>query len=310
MRYFERFGVRINPEYVAFYISTTGVFCPEYIPDDLYYCKIDPYFNNWGLAEFIDNKCYYSSIFPTVKQPNMLAYRMNGIWFINSEIGDLKTVLGRVSGHNAFIKQATESEGGHGVTYCRGGANQEEIEQVIESIHGDIVIQSEIRQCAEMSRLNESSVNTVRVLSLLSLDGQVTILSCVARMGVNGAKVDNASSGGITCGIEQDGRLKKVAYSAKGAKFDQHPDTGLAFAEVKVPSYNNILEKVKELHPRVPHFRLVSWDFCVDDNLEPVLIEANLRYGQLDFHQLNNGPVFGNLTEQILQEVFCKGKQR
>ena len=121
LRYFERFGVRINPEYVAFYISTTGVFCPEYIPDDLYYCKIDPYFNNWGLAEFIDNKCYYSSIFPTVKQPNMLAYRMNGIWFINSEIGDLKTVLGRVSGHNAFIKQATESEGGHGVTYCRGG---------------------------------------------------------------------------------------------------------------------------------------------------------------------------------------------
>lgn len=39
---------------------------------------------------------------------------------------------------------------------------------------------------------------------------------------------------------------------------------------------------------------------------EPVLIEANLRYGELDFHQLNNGPVFGKDTKKILDEVFGK----
>lgn len=37
---------------------------------------------------------------------------------------------------------------------------------------------------------------------------------------------------------------------------------------------------------------------------EPVLIEANLCSGELDFHQLNNGPIFGDETKEILMEVF------
>ena len=36
----------------------------------------------------------------------------------------------------------------------------------------------------------------------------------------------------------------------------------------------------------------------------PILIEVNMHSGQLDFHQLNNGPVFGEDTEVILKEVF------
>ena len=43
-----------------------------------------------------------------------------------------------------------------------------------------------------------------------------------------------------------------------------------------------------------------------DENNEPGLIEANLCDSELDFHQLNNGPVFGEDTELILQEVFGK----
>lgn len=42
----------------------------------------------------------------------------------------------------------------------------------------------------------------------------------------------------------------------------------------------------------------------MDNNDEPMLIEANLCDGELDFHQLNNGPLFGVDTEEILSEVF------
>lgn len=54
----------------------------------------------------------------------------------------------------------------------------------------------------------------------------------------------------------------------------------------------------------MPHFRLVSWDIAVDNENNPVLVECNLKFGQLDFHQLNNGPLFGDDTEIILDEVF------
>ena len=30
------------------------------------------------------------------------------------------------------------------------------------------------------------------------------------------------------------------------------------------------------------------------------------HYGELDFHQINNGPIFGEDTEKILKEVFNK----
>ncbi len=61
---------------------------------------------------------------------------------------------------------------------------------------------------------------------------------------------------------------------------------------------------VKHCHERMGHFRLISWDVAIGENNEPILIEANLRNGECDFHQLNNGPLFGELTDRVLTEVF------
>lgn len=52
--------------------------------------------------------------------------------------------------------------------------------------------------------------------------------------------------------------------------------------------------------------RLTSWDLSVDVEGNPVLIEVNLAYGGLFFHQITNGPVFGDLTEDIINEVIKK----
>lgn len=83
--FFEKYE-KIDISFHQFYKNSTGKFYENYIPDDLYYCKIDPYYNNWELAEYIDNKCYYDIIFSDVDQPVMKAKRMNGIWFVDKEI--------------------------------------------------------------------------------------------------------------------------------------------------------------------------------------------------------------------------------
>jgi hypothetical protein len=56
----------------------------------------------------------------------------------------------------------------------------------------------------------------------------------------------------------------------------------------------------------IPHFKLVSWDIAIDDTNEAVLIEANMRKGGIDIIQFNSGPIFGDLTERVLDEVFEK----
>ncbi len=54
----------------------------------------------------------------------------------------------------------------------------------------------------------------------------------------------------------------------------------------------------------VPHFRSVSWDVAITSEGEAVLIEGNLCRGGIDLLQLSNGPLYGDDTKKILDEVF------
>jgi hypothetical protein len=61
------------------------------------------------------------------------------------------------------------------------------------------------------------------------------------------------------------------------------------------------------LAPRISSItRLCSWDIAIGQDGDPVLVEANLSFGEVDFHQMCNGPIFGDLTEAVLAEVFSK----
>lgn len=298
---------KVNTLFHNFYTDKTGEFYSNYIPDDIYDAYIDPFFNCAQEAQVVDNKCFYEKYFPQIKQPQTVARRINGFWYVDGKIVSQEQMYAQLQKECAvFIKEAVDSMGGHGVTFVDAGegAFAEKIKETVSRIRCDIVIQKPLIQHAAMSRLNESSVNTVRCISLLKDSGEVCIYSSILRMGIKGKKVDNASSGGITVGITPDGNLRKTAYTKYGDKTLTHPTSGVVFEGYAIPGYEKVVEAVKTAHWMVPRFRLVSWDFCIDEAGEPVLIEANLHRGELDFHQLNNGPLFGDDTQMILAQVF------
>ena len=309
IEYYKPF-IKVKTIFHEFYTQNNGSFFVNYIPDDIYYCYIDPYYNDWQEAKYTDNKCLYSSLFPEIKHPDTIAERMNNLWFsIDRGIKKLSSYQEIVNiiklEEELFIKQATESDGGQGVFYYN---RKIDLEDIIGKISGDIVIQRPVKQHKLLENINKSSVNTIRAISLLSSSG-LKIYSCILRMGIKGSKIDNASKGGITCGITKEGKLKGVAYSKGGERFTEHPDSGIVFLDYEIPGFNKIIECIPKLHYRIPHFRLVSWDFAIDESMNPILIEANLHYGELDFHQLNNGPIFGKDTYKILEEVFNNGNR-
>lgn len=300
-----------------YYKSILGVFDKRFIPNGVHSAIIDQYFNDWGRAAVIDNKCYYPVMFKDVSLPQMIVYRMGGFWYNKDGclISPEEAFKDLHQYEELFVKKATDSWGGLGVHYFN--KMEETFDELVKFINdylGDIVIQECIRQSEILAALNRSSVNTVRIMTRLMYDGNVKIQSAILRMGIKGAKVDNASSGGISTGIQEDGRLKSIAYSNTGDKYEVHPSSGVKFSEVVIPNYNKMKEMVIMLQKRFPHFRLISWDLAAGENDEPILIEANLCDGELDFHQLNNGPIFGDETEEILKEVFshsrriCKNK--
>lgn len=203
-----------------------------------------------------------------------------------------------------FVKQAEDSAGGHGVSHFRLPDDLNNLEATLESISCNVVVQAGLKQHAIMASLNPSSVNTIRILSHIMKDGDVKIRSVVVRMGRNGTYVDNASSGGVTVGVDDYGHLKEYGYDIDGTRYSEHPDTHVKFSDVVIPDYNEILSIIKRECWKLSQFRLLSWDIAINETGDPVLIEVNMHSGQLDFHQLNNGPVFGEDTKTVLDEVF------
>lgn len=299
---------KITPLFHAFFLEKTGEFHPEHIPNDLYYTKIDPYFNPENLGRALDNKCLYSRLFPGIAQAETIVCRMAGMWFDagmqQTSWENAAALLDKQSA--VFVKVASASCGGKGVHYIDGeaGSIAKQLQERIKP-HVDIVVQVPFRQHTALAALHKSSVNTLRLLSVL-LDGEVTVYSSIVRMGAGNSKVDNASSGGITCGIDENGCLKKYAYKPSGERFKAHPTSGVVFDGYQIPGFEKAKELVLKAHPLVPHFGMVSWDVAIDEKGDAVMIEANLQRGELDFHQLNNGPLFGKDTKKILDKVFGK----
>lgn len=293
-----------------YFTEKTGMFFAEYIPQDIYVGYIDPYFNNLREAKYIDNKCYYDSLFHQIPQPYAVAKRMNHIWLdhfgkpVNA--AELKKILLSET-EGLFVKEAQVSAGGHGVLYVAPSEDAyDRIIQFTETISTDIIVQRKISQHKDCAKFNSSSVNSLRIYSILNKDGSVKIYSSVLRIGVGDVKVDNYASGGVSCGVTFDGCLRKFAYNKKGERVEKHPYSGIVFEGCKIPSYDKAIDLVKKAHPTIPHFRSVSWDIAINEEGNPILIEANLCRGGIDLLQLSNGPLFGSDTKIILDEVFNK----
>ena len=294
--------------YHNFYTEKTGEYYVNYIPDDIYFNNINYYFNDYTAFKIIDNKTNYDKLFPTINQPEILATRKNGFWFIGDEIVDVKRIKDHLSEQPAvFIKRATDCGGASGVFYLENNSREQfsnKFDKIIEKISTDVAVQKLAVQHDDIAKLNPDSVNTLRILTVLGKDGQPKVYSTLLRIGGGKAKVDNFCSGGMAVGVSDDGKLKKYGYYLNGSRITEHPLSKVVFENYQLPSTDEAKELVKKAHVYVPHFRMVSWDIAIEKDGTPILIEANLADGQLDLHQLTNGPLFKEDTKKILNEVF------
>ena len=69
---------KVNHKYFSLYNSNNKIFDPRYIPDDLYYGTIDPYFNRALDCAAMDDKNLYDLYFPDAPQPLTIARKING----------------------------------------------------------------------------------------------------------------------------------------------------------------------------------------------------------------------------------------
>lgn len=279
-----------------------------YFPDGFFYDIIDRNLNDWKIAPVIDDKSLYDLLFHDVSQPRTIARFIGGVYMDSEyQIISFEDVikLCEMKG-SVIIKVPYGSSGGHGIKFWHQG-DTNDLKKQLNSFNS-FVIQEIVIQHNELAKLHPQSLNTIRIMTI-TLDGQVKILSSIVRMGIGNSRVDNVSSGGLACGVKSDGSLKSYAFDGHGHRYDKHPQ-GARFQDSTIPNYYKIVSLSKHLAPRLSRFsKLISWDFAVDTKGQPLLIEANLCGGELDFHQMCNGPIFGDEeTTKAMLEKFYKVK--
>lgn len=140
--------------------------------------------------------------------------------------------------------------------------------------HKQFVVEECIVQHSEMNKLCATSVNTIRIVTLLRND-QVNVIYSLIRMGNGKKHVDNISSGGLYCPVNEKGIIYKPGFCDKtGLLYEEHPATKTKLVGFQIPFYDEAIEMVKNAARVVPQIGYVGWDVAICES-GPILIEGN-----------------------------------
>ena len=307
--YWERFDLKAKRFWFQNQYMITHSTDPRCVPRGIWFNYMIPHFNDPYYDRQLSNKNLHNLIFPHIKRPETIFKRMSMSYY-NDDLSPItwEEALARCAQEGQFIaKPTTDTFEGYGI-HCFTGGNLDEAKDVLSRYNRqeDYIVQRFVSQHPDLATLNATSVNTVRLMTLV-LNGKAHILSSILRVGADGNQVDNVSQGGYQCTIRPDGTLEKMAFTHvdKVGTYTDQTASGVKFEGFQVPSWDKLCQTAIDLALRLPYMKLIGWDLAVDDQGDVVLIEFN---SQPEQNEATCGPSFGDLTEDVLEEVFGRKK--
>ena len=259
--------MRLNPKWHAFYASLNNIHSSRYIPENIY----DADYN------LLNIKNYAKSL-------------------------PVKEVDG-------FIKPTIDSGYGKNIKKCKIRDGKIFIDEVLQDINklkssynGEFIIQKGIDQSSILSDIYPCSVNSIRSVSLR--DGnKIVVLSTQLHFGNHQSYVSYTGYSAVVCGVDQYGKMTEFGYDGKFNKIFEHPFTRKPFKDIALPKFSELEKVIIQGHERLPHFKLVYWDFGLDNLNQYVMIEYNLLFPGINYHQVIDGPIFEKYLDGIMDNL-------
>ena len=147
------------------------------------------------------------------------------------------------------------------------------------------LIEEPINQHEDMLRLNSSSVNTIRLVTVMNDKDEVSFMASFVRIGNGINVVDNFNSGGMTAKVDIDtGRIIEDAINKEGQIFKEHPLTKTKIEGFMIPCFDKAKEMVVEACKLSKYIRYIGWDVAITKD-GPILVEGNQFPGH-DIYQV------------------------
>ena len=297
--YWQRFGFDIKTDWHRFFYAMTGRWTPQYITNSVFYRYIQDSLNDRRITSAWSDKAYLDRFVNAARTPRCVVRNTSGR--LSNESFELISPEEAESIMNRYdalvVKPALFTSKGKGVRLIKKPYDFKAVDREYKS---NYVIQLPITQHKDMAQLNSSSVNTIRVNSVL-LDGKAEIMSCFVKVGKQGEFADNSGHERYFIGIDpQTGKYMDYCIDHDLNKYTSIP-SGFNFAGQPVPNFDQLKETVAKAHACIPHFAFAFWDVCVEADGNATIIEANLDTPNIIVAQATGFPFLGEQTEQIMR---------
>lgn len=201
-----------------------------------------------------------------------------------------------IAKHKIVIAKPNTGEQGHGVMkICEDDTAA--IDFLLKSKDGiSFVMEECLENAPEISKINPTSLNTIRATTFIDKKGSLHILSIILRVGAPGAHVDNWGSGGVGYNFDlTTGTCNCLGIDKKNNKYLSHPGSNVKMVGFELPHYSELLEYVRSLTSVIPTAKYVGWDIAITPNGFD-LVEMNSPAGHDMFQSFDN-PVYHLLNE-------------
>lgn len=176
---------------------------------------------------------------------------------------------------------------GMGIKMFSLGKSEEEKKQTFDEIKDlpEGMLESLIKQDPYMTKINPSSINTVRITTI-RIGDEVRLINANARAGARpDQRTDNYSDGGVTAVIDMEtGHVITDGVSKAGVHYEFHPVSGIRFKDLVIPNWEKAVETVKKAAKVVESMPCIGWDVVIGPNDNIYLIEGN-HDAESTFHQ-------------------------
>lgn len=252
-------------------------------------------------SAFLTDKCTYD-MFKRLNNPKSLNYNTRDKWKVYQH---LKPYYHRdicfVSGlehkeaflnllkdkHRLFCKPLCGTWGDQTrIIREKDCESDEDFQKILDYYAPEGFIAEElIKQSEFMMRLNPTSVNTLRIMTI-RMDDRICMYF-EFKIGEMFSIVDNLGKRSLICGIDESDGTIISSFNKNRTEFKTHPHTHAQVIGAKIPCFSRAVELAKNLARRFPGYRYLSWDLALTDE-GWIVVELNGKGGICGFQEVYN----------------------
>jgi len=290
------------------------------VPESVSHNIVEAILNPIQYRAFYSDKNAFDVMMPAGIMPVTYLRRMQGVFRkadytpISEENINLDNLLGNAS--RIVIKPTVDSSSGSKVTifekqidkyYAMNGPQKGMLLTLVTAkryFGNDFIVQEYLEQADFFRKLCPTSINTIRLFVYRSFKNEeVVVPAVIMRLGHTGSLVDNSHAGGVSIGIDKNGKLGKYATDQYGQRYTMVNGIDFQNSEFQIPNFDRIIEFSKMVGTHLWHTRMANIDVMVDSHGTPRLIEYNLNSMSTWLYQFDVGNAYGDYADEIIE--YC-----